>query len=618
MSHSLSEEPMFCRPDWVPRPEQIEKSNIGWLMRHLGDKTYEEVYAWSVHQREEYWKLVLERVGVRFQRPYHQVLDLSQGIEQASWLSGAMLNIVESCFNASPESPAIVHQVQGGPLQAMTYGELDALSGRVASNLCRCGFERGDAIAILMPMTAEAVTLYLGIIKAGCVAVGIADSFRVPEIATRLRISAAKAIFTQDVLLRGTKTFPLYTNAVAAGAERVIVIPAQGELSVSLRTQDCSWREFLESDEPFVSLPSESTTPTNILFSSGTTGDPKAIPWNQTTPIKCAADAHFHQDVQPGDLIVWPTNLGWMMGPWLIFASLMNRATMGLYSGSPTGREFGEFVQNANATILGVIPSLVKTWRSSGCMEGLDWSSLKLFSSTGECSNADDMRWLMKFAGGKPVIEYCGGTEIGGSYIGQTLARPVIASTFNTPILGWDFVILDEQGEPAENGEVFLIPPSMGNSITLLNADHHEVYFAETPCAPNGIKLRRHGDQIRRLPNGYWQAQGRADDTMNLGGIKVSSAEIERVLQTVPGVLESAAIALSDQGGPSLLVIYVVTDPALTEDRQKLQSELQNAISSELNPLFKIHQVIPVASLPRTASNKVMRRTLRKQYGALT
>lgn len=601
-------------PDWTPDPVQIERSNIGWLIRHLGVSTYEEAHRWSVTHRDEYWRIVLERMNIRFRQPYTKLLDLSRGIGEAQWLVGATLNIAESCFQSAPDAPAIIHQTQGGPLQRMTYGELAALTDRVAANLRRCGFKTGDAIAILMPMTAEAVAIYLGIIKAGCVVVGIADSFRVPEIATRLRISNAKGIFTQDVLLRGDKTFPLYTNAVEAGALRTIVVPAQETLAVSLREGDLTWSQFLKSEEAFEAVIQEPSSPTNILFSSGTTGDPKAIPWNQTTPIKCVADGHFHQDIQPGDVVVWPTNLGWMMGPWLIFASLINRATIGLYSGAPHSREFGEFVQNSRTTVLGVIPSLVKTWRATHCMEGLDWSHLKLFSSTGECSNAADMRWLMGFAGGKPVIEYCGGTELGGSYIGQTLARPIFAATFNTPILGWDFVILNEQGEESETGELFLIPPSMGSSVTLLNGDHQQVYYAEAPVLPDRGQLRRHGDQMQRLPGGYWQALGRADDTMNLGGIKVSSAEIERVLQSVPGVVETAAIALADQGGPSLLVIYVVCSASSTMPLPELKAAMQTAISQKLNPLFKIHDVIPIPSLPRTASNKVMRRKLREQY----
>ncbi len=614
MGHHWTEGTASFTPDWTLAPEQLATTNIGWLMRHIGAESYEDVHAWSVRNREEYWGLVLERLGTRFREPFRTVLDLSNGVEQPCWLAGAKLNIVESCFGASEETPAIVHQAQGGPMEVMTYGELAALSDRVAANLRRCGFQVGDSIAIYMPMTAESVAIYLGIIKAGCVVVGIADSFRPPEIATRLRISNAKGVFTQDVMVRGAKTLPLYANAVEAAAPLSIVIPAQQHISVSLRAQDCTWSQFLELDEKFEAVAQDPSSATNILFSSGTTGDPKAIPWNQTTPIKCAADGHFHQDIQPGDVVAWPTNLGWMMGPWLIFASLMNRATIGLYCGAPTGREFGEFIQNSRTTVLGVIPSLVKTWHATACMEGLDWSSIKLFSSTGECSSAEDMRWLMQRAGGKPVIEYCGGTEIGGGYIAQTLARPIIAGTFNTPTLGLDFVILDEQGKTAENGELFLIPPSIGVSTVLLNQDHHDIYYSATPIGPQGQVLRRHGDQMRRIPGGFWQPQGRADDTMNLGGIKVSSAEIERVLQSVSGVVETAAIAVAENGGPSQLVIYAVCPQSLTGSKAELQATMQSAISRELNPLFKIHDVILINSLPRTASNKVMRRTLRDQH----
>jgi acetyl-CoA synthetase len=176
-------------------------------------------------------------------------------------------------------------------------------------------------------------------------------------------------------------------------------------------------------------------------------------------------------------------------------------------------------------------------------------------------------------------------------------------------------VVLNEAGKPTDNGEIFLVPPSMGLSTRLLNKDHHEAYFADTPPGPDGEVLRRHGDQMERLPGGAWRALGRADDTMNLGGIKVSSAEIERALQMVEGITETAAIAVAPPGGgPSQLVVYVVCDKALHADKPKLMSALQSAIRRELNPLFKIHDVVFIDAMPRTASNKVMRRVLRDQY----
>jgi len=286
-------------PDWTPTPEFIATTNVAWLMQRIGVDSYEALHAWSVRNRESYWEAVIERLGIRFRKPPDRGADFSAGIESPRWLPGATLNIVESCFSAPAETPAIIHQAEGGALEIMSIGELMSLTDRVAASLHRRGFQPGDALAILMPMTAEAVAIYLGIIKAGCVVVGIADSFRPREIATRLRIANAVAVFTQDVLLRGGKELPLFANVIEAAAPRAIVLPARDCVALSLRAGDCEWRDFLETDAHFEAVPREPSDAVNILFSSGTTGEPKAIPWTQTTPIKCAADAHFHQTSSP-------------------------------------------------------------------------------------------------------------------------------------------------------------------------------------------------------------------------------------------------------------------------------------------------------------------------------
>jgi hypothetical protein len=234
-------------PEWTPSPEFIATTNIAWLMQRAGVDSYEALHAWSVRHREAYWALAIERLGLRFCEPFDRVVDLSHGVEAPRWLPGARLNIVESCFAAHEESPAILYQPEGGKLKVMSYGELEALADRVAANLRRRGYRRGDALAILMPMTAEAVAIYLGIIKAGCVVVGIADSFQPKEIATRLMLANVVAVFTQDVLLRGGKALPLYSNAIEAGAPPAIVMPALDRISLPLRKGDSAWHEFLES-----------------------------------------------------------------------------------------------------------------------------------------------------------------------------------------------------------------------------------------------------------------------------------------------------------------------------------------------------------------------------------
>ena len=604
-------------PAWYPTEEQIQTTHISELMREVGLETYGELHTWSTQNRAQFWELMLQRLGIRFHQTYRTVLDLSnelsKGTESPQWLVGARLNIAESCFQAPEYTAAIVWQAEGESLSVLTYGELRALTDRVANGLVEAGFAAGDAIAIDLPMTAESVAIYLGIVKAGCTVVSIADSFAADEIATRLRISKAKGIFTQDTILRAGKLLPLYAKVIEADGPRAIVLSRGLHSSMPLRKGDLAWEDFLSDLDRFDAVPALPSDRTNILFSSGTTGEPKAIPWTQTTPIKCAADGYLHQDIHSGDVVAWPTNLGWMMGPWLIYASLVNRATMALYYGAPTGRDFGQFVQDAGVTMLGVVPSLVRSWKTSGCMQGLDWSPIKAFSSTGECSNPQDMLFLISLAGYKPIVEYCGGTEIGGGYITGTLLQPCAPSTFTTPALGLDIAILDEAAHPANSGEAFIVPPSIGLSTELLNRDHHQVYYDRTPHLPNtSIPLRRHGDRLERLPNGYYRAQGRVDDTMNLGGIKVSAAEIERVLNAEAGVRETAAVAVAPlEGGPSQLVVYAVLEPDVARTRKELEASLQAAIRQHLNPMFKIDDLRIVDDLPRTASNKIMRRLLR-------
>ncbi|MCH8823819.1 MAG: AMP-binding protein [Planctomycetes bacterium] len=602
-------------PVWSPSEESIKHTNLGSLMRECGIGNYDELYKWSITERFSFWEKMIKQLGICFDKEPEKIVGDDNEIETPVWLPGAKLNIADSCFEMDSGRTAIVYASDDGAIKKVPVGELFALTNRVANGLVELGLKPGDAVAVDMLMTVESVAIYLGIIKAGCVVVSIADSFAPQEIATRLRIANAKAIFTQDFISRGGKQLPLYEKVVEADALKAIVLPAADILSIVLRDCDLHWSDFLSDNESFDSISCQPHDPCNILFSSGTTGEPKAIPWTHTTPIKCAADGWLHHDIKPGDVVAWPTNLGWMMGPWLIYASLINKATIALYEGAPNTQGFCKFVQDAKVTMLGVVPSLVSAWRTNDLINGLDWSSIRAFSSTGECSNADDMFWLMSRAGYKPIIEYCGGTEIGGGYITGTMVQPASPATFSTPALGLGLVILDEQGEQAEAGELFLIGPSIGLSNELLNLDHHEVYFKGTPTGPNGELLRRHGDEIRRLAGEYFQAQGRADDTMNLGGIKTSSAEIERVLNGMPGVTETAAITVTPEGGgPERLVIFAVIKDGASSDPGQLQIAMQESIKQRLNPLFRIFEVRCIDTLPRTASNKVMRRTLRAKY----
>lgn len=601
-------------PCWTPDPAEAAATNLAAFMAENGFARYGDLHAWSVREREAFWGSALGRIGVAFRTPPGRILDASGGAEHPRWLPGARMNATDSCFLGPPEAPAILLGREGSRgIGVVSRGELLSLANRCARGLRARGLGPGDAVALYMPMNVECVAAYLGIVRAGMRAVSIADSFPPPEIARRLEIGGAKAVVTSSGYFRAGKRVDLYSKVREAGAPAAVVAGAGAE--EPLRPGDLRWEELLDGSDSFEGEACAPDAVTNVLFSSGTTGTPKAIPWTHLTPLKAAMDGHLHHDIRPGDVVAWPTNIGWMMGPWLIYASLVNGAAMALFEGGAGEREACRFFGAAGATLLGVVPSLVRGWRASGAAEGAGWSRLRAFSSTGEASSREDYLWLQSLRGYRaPVLEYCGGTEIGGGFVTGTMLQPASPATFTTPALGIDFVLGDGAGgflEGPGEGEVLLRPPSLGLSQSLLNGDHHAVYFEGCPAGPSGEVLRRHGDALERLPGGWFRAQGRIDDTMKLGGIKVGSLEIERAVAGDPRVVEAAAVSVRPGGGGAEdLVLFVVARGPV--DAETLRRDLGRRIAESLNPLFKVREVVLRDALPRTASNKLLRRELRK------
>ena len=608
-------------PAWIPSPETIRTSHLGSIMRerHLG--SYAELHRWSTEHREDFWSEVIKRLGIVFRKKPERILEPTADLTHADWLPGASLNIAESCFGAEPGKTAIVYASEATPkLRRVTYRELHGLAARVANGMSDIGTQPGDRVALYLPMTPESVAIYLGVILAGACVVGIADASAPADFEKRSRIAGAKLVFTVDAYLRDGKEHPVYAKVIAAHGPPAVVLGADPETPVrTTRPKDLTWTDFLGDKKTFHAVPCRPSDSTTILFSSGTTKDPKAIPWTHTTPIKAAADAYLHHDVGPEDVLAWPTSFGWMMGPWLTYASLVNRATMALYVGGTNRRAFGEFVSEAGVTMLGVVPKLVRVWKLEETMDGLDWSRIQRFSSTAEPSTPDEMLYLMSLAGYKPVIEYCGGTEIGGGYITGTMVQPCAPSTFTTAAMGLDFVIL-EDGQVSERGELFLIPPSIGLSNDLLNYDHFEEYFDHVPAGPNGERLRRHGDQVERLGGGFYRHRGRVDDMINLNGVKTSAEEIRSVIGTEL-VTDSKPISVdTDASGQHKLVVYAVPrDLRLLTSLdlpERLRMQFQRDIKERLNPLLAhVEEVVLVPELPQAGPGKTKTmQELRRDY----
>ncbi|KAG0475328.1 hypothetical protein HPP92_015014 [Vanilla planifolia] len=337
---------------WIPELENAESTNIGQVLKKQGEaflgskykdpiSSFKDFQEFSVSNPEVYWKLIFEEMGISFFEPPSDILREDVHYPGGQWLPGACINAAANCLHENDKKGlndvVLIWRDEGCdslPVRSMTLKELRVEVWLVAHALDILGLEKGSSIAIAMPMTVTAVVVYLAIVLAGYVVVSIADSFASTEISTRLKISKAQAIFTQDYVLRASKELPLYSKVIDADAPLAIVIPAKAStISSRLRTYDKSWHDFLETAKHYkgneysaVKVPVEAFS--NILFSSGTTGEPKAIPWTHATPLKAAADAWSHMDIRKGDVVAWPTNLGWMMGPWLVYATLVNGSAM--------------------------------------------------------------------------------------------------------------------------------------------------------------------------------------------------------------------------------------------------------------------------------------------------
>jgi acetyl-CoA synthetase len=594
-------------------------SHIDQALVDQGFQSFGELYQWSVNQTDAFWAYTLERIGLPFQAFPDRVLERNEG-GQWTWFPNGQFNAAAACLAMDSRAPALLALNEGEVhVRRLSYGALRDKVQALAQGLKEQGLEVGDPVAVLMPLNIEAVISFLAIAYAGMTAVCIAESFSKDVVHERLSASRAKLCITQNHFQRAGKKLPIYSKIAPACPCPLSVVSGAGCAPPELRPQDGHWADLQASppEHPVEALDIHS--PCTLLFSSGTTGVAKMIPWSHATTLKPASDAYYHLDLGPGDVLSMPTSLGWMMGPWSIFATLMKGASLGLYTGAVDHPSFGEFLEKAQVSVLGTVPGHVQGWERSGCLEGKDLGALRHFFSTGECSSPDAYPYLQGLCPQAPVLEYCGGTEIAGAYISSTPQHVNRLSRFTSLTLGTRahlVAAVDQQGrgvlaKEGQVGELYLEPPILGLSEELWGAHSHEKeYFDGAPSGPEGQRLRRHGDCFR-FEAGYYQHMGRADDCMNLGGVKLGCAELENVILKHPSIVACAALALPDEQGRDRLELCVQLEGEGCATA--LQDELQGLLKEKLNPLFKIYALhfMGAEDWPRTASGKLQRKVLR-------
>lgn len=619
-------------PVWWPESQEVLKDPLALLIKETGVTDYPALHRWSTEDRERFWKKMFEEFRIVLRRPPEIFLDVSQGIDRARWLVGARMNLADSLLQAPPQKTAVIFRDEYGWSGSVTYEDLNRLSDRVAYSLRSLGLQAGDQIVIHMPMSLDSITLELGAMKAGVVVVSMATSFAAKEIQDRLALVDAKFIFTQHTFLRAGKTTPIYEVACQAKAPRAVVLQ-QHPQPTDLRPGDLLFVDFLQqgSDEPFASIDREPCEPTAILFSSGTTGKSKPIIWDSLTMIRSAVDARYHHGVGPQDRVHWMTEPGWMMNRYVIAAALLNQATLTIFTGATSVPAYGQFLEETATTMVGVVPDFVHGWRESGILEKFDLTRVRRFVSTGKPSNRRDYLYLSYLTSGRAaVLEYLGGTEIGGGYVSGTMIHPSVLSAFPVWALGLNGVfktgdgklIPAEQAPPGTVGEYLIKGPSIGLSQRMWRdpdgRQHFASYYEGAPTDADGTRLRKHGDVFEVLGGGYLRSLGRTGaGQINPGGIGCPVVKLEELAATHPLVIEAAAAEILSQEGDSQLVFFVVPRQKLdSQSKSRVMKELSAILKSNYNKSLRIDDILLVDALPKTPTAKVQHPLLDKMYQA--
>ncbi|MEX2402196.1 MAG: AMP-binding protein, partial [Rhodothermales bacterium] len=548
---------------WHPDEDAVRQTNLYAFMQRYGITSYDELMERSVSDVAWFWDAVLDDLGIAFYEPYTQVVDLSGGIQRPEWCVGGVMNIVHNLLDKWQRTPtrrldALRWESEDGSTRSLTYGELHETVCRCANGLRQLGVSKGDVVGLYMPMTPELCAAFLAIAKIGGVILPLFSGYGPAAIETRLRDASARALFTANGTHRRGRPIGVKITADEAlvnvpSVEHVIVHRyidlTEGTPMVDGR--DVWWDAFI--DGPSADAETERTSAEDVLmliYTSGTTGSPKgAVHTHCGFPVKGAQDMYHCMDLKPGECMYWMSDMGWMMGPWLVFGTLSIGATMVFYDGAPDypgPDRVWQLAEDHGVTHLGVSPTLVRALRAHGTdpVRAHDLSRLRAVGSTGSPWDPESWMWLFRnvLDGRKPILNYSGGTEISGGILCGNFLRPLKPCAFSGPVPGMDADVVDESGASVRGrvGELVIRGPWIGMTRGFWNDEERylDTYWSRFE------DVWVHGDFAAVDEDDLWYILGRSDDTINVAGKRVGPAEVEAVLNADEAVSESAAIGV--------------------------------------------------------------------------
>jgi len=624
---------------WQPTASQVAGSNLRRFMDRHGLADYPALLRWANDDVARFWDAVARDLDLEWYAPYRAVLDLSRGAEWARWWVGGQFNYVHNAVDkhaygtAIPDKAALIWEGEDGDTRRLSYRELGEETNRCANALRALGIGKGDRVGLYLPMIPEVVVAQLALGKIGAIYTPIFSGFGPDAVAARLQDCGARLLITADGVSRRGK--PVATKEVADAAvdqcpsvATVLVVERAGRGTATpwVPGRDVWWHDVVGGASPeAVTERTDPEDPYLLIYTSGTTGKPKGVVHTHGGfPIKGAQDMAHCFDVRRTDTFLWPTDMGWMMGPWLVSGTLMLGATCFLYDGAPdypAPDRLWDMVERHRITVLGIAPTAVRALMRAGdeWVTRHDRSSLRVLGSSGEPWNPGAWRWLQDLVGeGRcPLINYSGGTEISGGIVASTVLSPQKPTSFAGPVAGMDADVVDDSGAPVRGsvGELVIRQPWPGMTRGFWGPDGAERYMDAYWSRLPGVWV--HGDWARVDADGFWYILGRSDDTIKVAGKRLGPAEVESAAVAHPAVAEAAAVGVPDAIKGEKVVVFCVPRVALADagvELEQLRADVGAAIERVLGKALKPDRVLFVRELPKTRSGKVMRRVIRSVH----
>lgn len=624
---------------WTPTPEQVAAANVTAFAHSLGVDGYAGLLAAAADDLPGFYERLILALDLRWDAPWTELLDRSRGTPFARWFVGAGYNAAANCLDRHVDAgrgaaDALVWEGEDGSVRRYNFTELREATARLGAALQAAGVGHGDRVGIFMPLIPETAIGLLAIAYIGGVAVPAFSGYGPEALATRLADSGAKALLTVDGVLRRNKPVDMKRVAdealAAAPSVTTVFVFDRAGIDVPMRPgRDVSWSAAVAAATPLATYARTSANDrVMLLYTSGSTGKPKGVNHvHGGFPIKNAIDQYLCMDVKPGERMLWYTDMGWMMGPFLVFGSLTLGASIVLYEGTPDfpgPDRLWKICSEHRVTHLGIAPTAIRSLMTHGDEPPRkhDLSGLRILASSGEAWNTGPWKWFLTCAGGgrAPIINYSGGTEIGGGILGCFPTMPLVPNSFHGPIPGMIADVYDTAGKRVrgEVGELVLTQPWPGMT---------QSFWGGSPSTDDDARYLAtywgrfsetwvHGDWCIVESAGtadYWFIRGRSDDTINVAGKRVGPAEFESAIVSHPAIKEAAAIAVPDDvKGDVVVLLAVAKDHAAEGDT--LRAELVALCDHVMGKSLRPKAIAFVDDLPKTRNLKVMRRVARARY----